>query len=251
MTDLGPAASTAGHADGGRDAPFGAFALPAPWGLLRWLGGNPSGVLGRAVGHRLAARLSGPVDIVTENRLRLRLHPAESADARALIVGGPTWRRVERVKLRRAIAKRDEFAFVDLGAGDGIFSLDVLATAQALGRRATVTAIEPSADARARLAENLAHNGFSATIHPATDHGAAASLLAGLPRIDALKIEAAAAVPTLEAFFAEAPKAAWPRLILSATGRADPSRLIPFLASHTYRLVARTTLNAMMELSPR
>ncbi|MEO0999927.1 MAG: hypothetical protein AAFW69_04900, partial [Pseudomonadota bacterium] len=75
---------------------------------------------------------------------------------------------------------------------------------------------------------------------------------AGFPRIDALKIDVEGAdADVLCAFFATAPRALWPRLIVAETNRGETSPVVALLEGEGYVLTAQHRINAVFALEPR
>jgi len=264
------------------DAPFGTYPLSPALRLLKRLGASPApvGPVARKIGKPRARRLDGPVDVLTDNDLRLRLHPADNNCEHKILFGGAAWNRKERAAVHRHIAKNSAFTFLDVGANVGLYTLDALAFARRHGKTLHAVAIEPDAGNRARLHENLALNAFGATVLPfavsdaegfvnlesppggrgaitavPADNGAirAAPLLTlvrelGLARVDAIKIDVEEFDRrVLGAYFRDPAPGLQPRLVICETGTADADGLSPFLATHAYTLTGRTRSKAIME----
>jgi FkbM family methyltransferase len=183
-----------------------------------------------------------------------------------------------------AAAIRDGFTFVDLGANVGVYSLFVAGLA---GRKARILAVEPQPEIYRRLAFNVAANDLGTirtlqcavadrdgTLDLFIDRGnrgqssiamvtgekvsvpcrTLESVLveAGFDRVDALKIDIEGAEDTVLApFFATAPPALWPSLILLETS-SDRWKVdcVALCIEHGYRETHRTRLNVILERIP-
>lgn len=183
----------------------------------------------------------------------------------------------EREALREALP--DDAVFVDVGANAGFYTFWALAQ-----RRPglSIIAVDPNPQMLERIRFNLALNDLAAQVRlvgcavtpqpcdvALTFHAdnlgqtgiSAASedgvrvpgrpLLAivqdaGVTRIDALKIDIEGhEVPVLAAFFAEAPRSMWPRLILGEIVGDDGGALRQLLIDQGYSLAGKTKMNGI------
>jgi FkbM family methyltransferase len=264
------------------DPPFGAFAPSLP---LRLVGAmtralpdvefcrrvavtiRPLGMLGGGsivdadiLGSRMRIDLS---DNVCEKRALFTPQFFDPAELRAL-----------------AEAATEDFAFVDLGANVGLYSL---AVARAVGPSARILAVEPQPDIYRRLSFNLRANGLtrvravrcavsdhgddttmfvdrgnkgaSSIVGSGADHGSTVvvpcrtldSLLddAGIHRPDAIKLDIEGAEHrVLTQFFAAAAEDRWPRMILIETHHNKAC--IQMCLAHGYHLAQRTRRNVIL-----
>lgn len=236
--------------------------------------------LSKLARHPVKYRSTTPVDLTIWG-LRLRLLPRGNISEQKLYTAPG---RFDPQELR-AMAERLRAGgtFVDIGANAGVYSLWAHVCS---GGQARVLAFEPDPEMRRRLTFNLATNGIatvrllpwalsdrdgSATFWvkdgqrgensleaPPDTAGRTrlevpvrtlAAVLAeqGLDRIDVMKIDVEGhEAPILGHFFAHAPRAAWPGLLIGeVVHRQDGSAsLIP---EDAYRLAGRTKLNAIWE----
>ncbi|MBI1233524.1 MAG: FkbM family methyltransferase [Alphaproteobacteria bacterium] len=255
---------------------------PAPWGDHAPTGFRKSlidasrGGLGLAV--RPVAWLNpGPVDIEV-NGFRARLHPRDNlSEKRAL--ARPD--KLERRELDYLIdALTPDSSFIDIGANFGLYSLTLAAAANGPRR---ILAIEPQPEMLRRLRFNISASGFAERIevravavagqagtlsftentHNRGESGLigeggltveAITLLqlldaAGIDQADAIKIDVEGAEPEiLEAFFAEAPKARWPkRLVLERLPHLSGRDPVVMAEAAGYRVVMDTGRNTALE----
>lgn len=282
MTERSP--SEAGQAE------FGAFAargLVAT--LLRWTRAMPASWLGKRLGfllRRIAiSRLNGrPVD--TESLgARFRLFPYNNVCEKRILFAPRDFDEAERNLLVSRL--HPDFVFLDVGANIGGYALAVAAKA---GPRARILAIEPQPEVFDRLVYNIRANPFGTVkalgvavadrdgeltlfLDPrnkgeasvkivSADHTrqvrvAARTLFGivqdeGFNHIDAIKLDVEGAEDMiLKQFFAQAPAALWPKLIIVERGEDRWSFDLPgFLAGQGYRITGGTRNNHILELTP-
>ncbi len=262
--------------------PFGSFALEgSALRLSRLAQAQPDTWLGRRLALGLRRLVLGRGVRVIDGELlglRIRWHPADNVTDRHAFFLPNSWDRAER-RFQQDNLPPDG-VYLDIGANSGLYS--ALALKQ-LDRRGVVVALEPNPLMFRRLLINIALNEPRAGLRlyecgvaeragqftlelPSRNLGAAsldgrgraaASLTvwcfpllelvrdAGIDRIDFMKIdiegyEARALAP----FFAEAPRALWPRFINIETPRGiDWGGL-------GYTLVHQTRQNTLFELVP-
>ena len=241
-------------------APFGAFALSGLSETVRRLPmALPTDGLRRAAETVVRrALMSGGreiADIEVFPGQFARLHLRDNRCEKRVFAGSRTWDDAERAEIRQRIAAHsgaDRFVFVDAGANAGLYTLSVLADAQALGKPVRVIAVEPDPENRRRLEFNLnastardvtvapvalgaevgeAHLSVSGRnrgeVHVSQDGDGVtvplrplARLLSeqGVDRVDVMKIDIEGyETPVLKAFFADAPRSLWPGMILIET----------------------------------
>jgi FkbM family methyltransferase len=186
----------------------------------------------------------------------------------------------ERQALRAALPD-DGAVCVDVGANAGFYTFWALASRKP---GLQVMAVEPNGAMLQRVRFNLGLNGLAPqvrlyqcaiTAEPCEvvlgEHGdnlgqrsiasdgtgervAGRPLLdllreAGVERVDALKIDIEGhEVPVLQAFFAAAPKALWPRLIIGEIVGNDGGALQKLLLDQGYLLAGATKMNGMFRL---
>jgi FkbM family methyltransferase len=198
--------------------------------------------------YDLLARLGPWYDIEAGSGVRLRCCIGDNVADRRMLQGPRGLKDIARIT--RDLPPGG--TFIDLGANIGVFAVHA---AQAVGPRGCVLAVEPSPAVLDRLRFNVNANGFrnvriaavgvgdkrgQATLHTlANAHGSSSlhatagsatgltiavetlqSLLSGhgIARIDAMKIDIEGYEDrALMPFFAEAPRALWPRRILMET----------------------------------
>ena len=145
-----------------------AFAAPPPFGsfppsrlqgwMMRTGATMPPTRLGRKVCTSFRSILrriaDGPIDTEVLGQ-RMRLHPAGNAGEKRLLISPQYFDPEELALLGRMVTP--EFAFVDIGANVGTYTLFV---AKRAGARSRMLAVEPHPIARERLMCNLALNGL-------------------------------------------------------------------------------------------
>tara|TARA_R110002124_G_C8922248_1_gene511311 strand:- start:680 stop:1546 length:867 start_codon:yes stop_codon:yes gene_type:complete len=184
-----------------------------------------------------------------------RLHMRDNRCEKRVFVGSKTWDNAERTAIREMMAAKpanEAFVFVDAGANAGFYTLSAIADAHALGRPIRGVAIEPDVENRRRLEFNLAaSNADNVTVLPyalGADEGEAMLVQsdknrgevhieaggegssirlrplraalheAGVDQVDIMKMDIEGFEEiVLEAFFGDAPRTIWPRMILLET----------------------------------
>ncbi|MEL6479259.1 MAG: FkbM family methyltransferase [Pseudomonadota bacterium] len=266
------------------EPPFGTHALPA-WAetLRRAAQRAGTGPLARRAAS-LIRRIclvgrSDPVDVEPFPGQRARLYPRDNLSEKRVFGGVQFWDAAERAALQAAMADAPRpFCFVDAGANAGLYSLAVRSFGPAL-----IVAVEPDAENLRRLRDNLEASGATeVTVAPvalsdrpgfvriaaatgnrgetsvtAAEDGIPARPLlevvraAGLPRIDALKIDIEGAeLPVLRAFFETAPPTLHPALILIEARRGEETEALAHLRATGYSEAARTKMNAIIQAGP-
>ncbi|MCW9059561.1 MAG: FkbM family methyltransferase [Gammaproteobacteria bacterium] len=266
-------------------AAFGTHALSS-WrsGLLRAAQSLPANWFGRraALLLRKCVLKGGPrvIDADVEG-LHYRLHMRDNVSERKYLFMPQFFDVYERRLLRESLRPGD--VFVDIGANAGIYSL---AAAAAVGSTGRVLAVEPNPRMVERLTLNLSLNGFldRAILEQAavsdrpgqfeltlddTNLGGASLLNRGsgaslkvrcelltdllarhdITRIDALKIDIEGAEDrALAPFFATAPEALHPRIIIIENSTQDWQQDLPaiFIAAG-YRLLRQTRMNLVYQ----
>jgi len=276
-------------------APYGAFALSASDESLRRIAmALPTNPLRRGA-ESIVRRLlmSGGrniADIEVFPGQHARVHLKDNRCEKRVFAGSRTWDREERATIRGVIAKNAqnrEITFVDAGANAGLYTLSVLADADALHRNVKVLAIEPDPENRRRLEFNLnASNAQNVTVLPfalgavegkanllqasnnrgevsvsqtETSEGIIVPLRplqaaieeAGLGHVDIMKMDIEGFEETvLTAFFSEAPRAIWPEMILLETRHeaAITDGAAGLCLKHGYQLARQMRQNAVLVL---
>ncbi|GAB4527496.1 MAG: FkbM family methyltransferase [Amphiplicatus sp.] len=249
-----------------------AHALPANY----WGRRAASLLLGPA-----GARARRPFDVEIFGSQRARLHPYDNICEKRVYATPQLWDAKERAALARAISQSADgvFRFVDIGANVGLYALFARARCLDAGKTLRALCVEPDPEMRARLAFNAAASGAEAElavlpyaaagqdgplrfavnvesrgmsrIDPAGGLRVAGrtvlSILreAGLERVDAMKIDIEGhEYPALEAFFAGAPDALLPSLlILEISHESEERRASALALERGYRELFRTRLN--------
>lgn len=268
-------------------APFGTYApqglvrwavetarsLPDSWAARRLVI-----LLRRFVFGRLGG---GPVDVEALGA-RMRLQPYNNICEKKMLFTPAIFDREELGLL--AARLRDGFVFVDIGANVGAYSLFVAARTS---QSARILAVEPQPHVYDRLVRNIRlnqfatikavdcavadktgdltlfldpRNGGESSVKVVASGGAkpirvpAKTLLAlvreeGFERIDAVKLDVEGAEDLiLEPFFAEAPEALYPSLLIVEDGGPQWQVDLPgLLARKGYRVLAKTRLNYVFE----
>ena len=268
-------------------APFGTFAPRgiARWAVDRarsrpdtWLGRRIVILLRRLAASRLAGR---PVDVEALGA-RMRLHPYTNICDKKMLFTPDIFDSQELKLLAERV--HDGFVFIDIGANIGAYSLFVAGRS---GPSAKILAVEPQPHIFDRLTHNIRLNAFAAvkaiacaitdkpgevtlfldarnsgesSVKIVSANGAggirveAKTLLGlvreeGIARIDAVKLDVEGAEDLiLEPFFADAPEALFPSLLIIEDGSRQWQIDLPaLLARHGYREVLRTRLNLVFE----
>lgn len=269
-------------------AAFGAFALSPRMEKLRRYGQT----LGRGAMARRTCSLirrvvslgrSGPFDVEAFPGQNARLYPHENLSDKRVFGGVQFWDWAERAALGETVRSADEpVYFVDAGANAGLYTLAV--RAEARGKALKVLAIEPDPRNLERLRFNLAASkaddvvvaevalgaeegtAFLSDEHTnrgelaLADHGTRVALRpllsvinwAGLPRIDALKIDIEGMEEeVLVTFFADAPRALWPGMVILEARRGEVTPALEHLRSLGYVQAERTHMNVVLRRDAR
>lgn len=234
-------------------------------------------------------RTKKPRDVVVFDGQRARLHPYDNICEKRVYLTPQHWDPVERAMLAEAIRRhnRETFVFADIGANVGLYSLFARGVSQEAGRTIKLLCVEPEPVVRARLMYNLKVSGAEADAivlgraiaatagevdlfvnaksrgesrldgagdcvtvpaQPLLD----AFRAAGFDSVDAMKIDIEGAErPALEAFFATAPQALRPRLVILETSHKQfDGSALQLCQQSGYALVLQTRLNAILERNP-
>jgi FkbM family methyltransferase len=251
-----------------------------------WLGLRTAILLRRAVTMRLAG--DSGLDVERWG-LRMRLHPRRNGCEKGLLFTPQMYEVGERAELAAEIAKvaaaGRPFAFVDIGANVGLFSLFVAARA---GASARILAFEPEPESVRRLRFNVDANpgvpirvfsfalgetaGTALLVNDARDRGGTRVLRSnasseppnnlrvpcrpllevlaeeGVETVDALKIDVEGDEDRiLVPFFRQAQRSLWPRLLIIEDGSGSWGiDLFSELGALGYAVSRRTKLNVMM-----
>jgi len=276
-------------------APYGAFALSALDENLRRIAMALPGNSLRRGAESIIRRIlmSGGrniADIEVFPGQHARVHLKDNRCEKRVFAGSRTWDREERATIRGVIAQSDkdrQFVFVDAGANAGLYTLSVLADAEALQRDVKVLAIEPDPENRRRLEFNLAASkAQSVTVMPCalgasegeanlvqpennrgevsvsqteTSEGINVQLRplqavmedTNLDHVDVMKMDIEGFEEiVLTAFFTQAPRALWPRMILLETRHeaAITEGAAGLCLKHGYQLARQMRQNAVLVL---
>lgn len=262
------------------DPPFGTHALPRALESLRRIGGGfgTGGVARRVASLTRRLCMAGrpdPFDVEPFPGQRARLYPRDNLSEKRVFGAPQFWDGPERAALAEAArGTARPFHFVDAGANVGLYSLFV----RSLGP-ARILAIEPEPGTLVRLRANLAASGADdvavapvalaaeesrahiavtgdnrgeATLGETGNEVTTRPLLdvvreGGFARIDALKMDIEGReAPVLEAFFATAPSALWPAMVLLEAPRGEATEALALLIYRGYLVTRRTRLNAIL-----
>lgn len=215
---------------------------------------------------------------------KARLHPFDNICEKRVYLTPQLWDPQERAFLSQHIASlaSPDFFFADIGANVGLYTLFARGEALHAGKAFRAICVEPDPEMRARLMQNVAFSDaqgevailpFAATAAPArlrfsinresrgmshiapdgeieVEGRSLLSLLESAPRIDAMKIDIEGhEYAALAAFFANAPRTLWPRLLMMETSHEDNDRSASRLASGAgYRPALNTGLNTLFLL---
>lgn len=226
-----------------------------------------------------------PLDVETFGA-RMRLYPYNNVCEKRILFTPQYFDPAERKLLQSRI--RPDFAFIDVGANIGGYSLFVAACA---GQRARILAIEPQPEIFERLTYNIRQNPFATIkaidcavadrdtevtlfidprnrgetsmriVNDDAEGGeikvpakALATIVAeeGFARIDAMKLDVEGAEDLiLEPFFRETAPNLWPRLLLVEFSPEVWTLDLPaLLAERGYRQILRTRRKATFERPP-
>lgn len=278
MTDLTP--------------PFGAYRLPAWAERTRRLGERaPSGRMGMHAASvlRRISLMGGsePYDVEVWPGVNARIYPSDNRCEKRVFCAPHLWDLAELQALERALAAAPtghNFAFLDLGANVGFYSLYLDAAARRTGRTARIVAAEPDSENRRRLTENAAASradfveivpvalgaraGRARMTAPGRNRGEirldaraetgevevitalALAQRAGLSHIDAMKLDLEGQdEAVLDAFFRDAPVSLHPGLLIVETSGETGSRIGDLAQARSYRRLATTRTNAIFQRS--
>jgi len=266
--------------------PFGAYALPEKREALRLRAGKYSGTkLGRwgisYARKRALKDLPDPFDVTVMDGVNARLWPRTSRCEKRAFAGVQVWDALERAALRQALetSNSEPFVFLDVGANVGLYSLILAARAKALAKPARFVAIEPDPTNRARLEFNIGASGADITVLPYAvsdqeqdgfmgggktnrgevrlmddgKHAVQIKTLHGICKaesiacIDAMKVDIEGHdLRALTAFFKDAPKTLWPRLLILETGRDTTTPLLELCMKCGYTITQRAGINSVL-----
>ncbi len=264
-------------------AAFGTYALSPGMERLRRMGqGLGRGAVARracsVIRRVVTGGRPGPFDVEPFPGQKARLYPHDNLSEKRVFGGAQFWDWAERAALGRAVSAADEPVYVvDAGANAGLYTLAV--RAEARGKDVRILAIEPDPENLSRLRFNVAASGATAdvTVAPvalsdapgeiriATNHANRGELAldesgvpvtaqplldavreAGFPRIDALKIDIEGMEETVfDHFFAHAPRALWPGMVILEARRGEETPALRHLTSLGYRIEERTRMNVV------
>jgi len=213
-----------------------------------------------------------PRDVALFQNQRARLHPYDNICEKRIFLTPQLWEPRERAILHQSICDHPSspFYFVDAGANVGLYSLFARDCAMTAGKLVRCLAIEPGQQQLSRLYTNIALSGAKneITVAPVglagaegtasfaphndnlgesrvsdrTDQSAIdirvhplTALIAehDFPRIDALKMDIEGAEPAvLSAFFEQAARRLWPRLMIIEIAHAPDSMDLLNLAGY-------------------
>ncbi len=229
----------------------------------------------------------GPHDIKVAEGVNARLYPASNRCEKRAFAGVHHWDSAERSALDAALQESSgqPFVFMDVGANVGLYSLFLHASARNLGRTVKIIAIEPDTINRSRLEFNCLASKAAIDIEAVAIAGqsgkghlsggdnnrgeVALSDMDGadstpvqletldevaarhdLSYIDAMKVDIEGHdYAALEAFFANAPRTLWPKLLIIETGRGKNVPVLDLVLSNDYQLQMRSGINAILTRS--
>lgn len=223
-------------------------------------------------------------DVAVFGSQKARLHPYDNICEKRVYLTPQLWDGEERARLGDFIAAREggDFIFVDVGANAGLYTLFARAEAMRSGLRFRGLCVEADPDMAARLEFNLSASGAlkdvalfncaassaegtlrftvekksrglsrvdpqgAAAVRARTLHSMAAA--AGFDRFDAMKIDIEGhELPALSAFFASAPAALYPRLLmLEISHEAENASALKLAIEIGYQAMLRTKRNAVL-----
>ncbi len=229
--------------------------------------------------------LNEPFDVTVAPDVKARLYPSQNRCEKRAFAGVQVWDSAERGALKKAVENcaNDTFSFLDVGANVGLYSLFVESYCKAAQKNSDIIAIEPGVKMADRLSDNIAAsdarvqviraavsdkpgtgklgggeiNRGEAHLMDADSDGeivvidtlARIALAHGLTKIDAMKLDIEGHdEKALTAFFNEAPRSLFPKLLILETGKEPTSPLIDLCHTEGYGLVSRHGLNTIMTL---
>mgnify|MGYP003652628776 FL=1 len=219
-----------------------------------------------------------------------RLHMRDNRCEKRVFAGSKTWDNAERAAIREAIAAKpagQDFVFVDAGANAGFYTLSAVSDASACDQPIKAVAIEPDEENRRRLEFNIAaSNAGCVTVLPyalgaeegeavlvqsghnrgevhieADGQGTTIRLRplraalheAGVDHVDIMKMDIEGFEETvLEAFFGDALRTIWPRMILLETRHEAgiTTGAAGLCLRNGYELARQMRQNAVLVLKP-
>lgn len=229
------------------------------------------------------ARMRRAFDVEIFGSQRARLRPYDNICEKRVYATPQLWDAEERAALARTISESVDgvFHFVDIGANVGLYALFARARCLDAGKTLRALCVEPDPEMRARLAFNARASGAEEdlTVLPYAAAGENAPLRfavnvesrgmsridpagglrvegrtilsilreAGVERVDAMKIDIEGhEYPALKTFFAEAPAALLPGLLILEISHEREGRRASALAlERGYRELIRTRLNVV------
>lgn len=266
-------------------APFGTY---APTRRQEWLRGTARrlkrdgfGRKAASVLYRLAGGRSGrPFDVTVFETQKARLYPSDNISEKRVFITPQSWEIAERALLGRAIARHPgrDYAFLDVGANAGLYTLFANAQCQHAGKSLHSICVEPQPEMLGRLAFNLGVSGIGECTQIFACAAAAAdgrvrfsinarsrgqsrtdsagpieleartlrSIVteAGVARLDAIKIDIEGGeAAVLDAYLTMEEGALRPGLILAEMTAQTRHELISTLARHGYGLALSTDRN--------
>lgn len=264
--------------------PFGARPLPEPMERLRRFGqtlgtGRAARIVCSGIRRVVTLGRQGPYDVEAFPGQFARLYPSDNLSDKRVFGAVQFWDGEERAALAEAVAAApDQACFVDAGANAGLYTL--AARSVAGGKPLRVLAIEPDPTNVRRLRFNLAasraeddvvvaevalgdsegqvriggddSNRGELTVGETGSPVALRPLLsvvqwAGFSRIDALKIDIEGMENTvLSHFFATAPRALWPGMVILEAQRGAVTDALGLLLDKGYGVRTRTRMNAIL-----
>lgn len=265
-------------------AAFGVYALPAPLERLRRFGqGLGRGMVARracsAIRRIVSLGRRGPFDVEPFPGQAARLYPSDNLSEKRVFGGAQFWDWAERAALGRAVrAANEPVYFVDAGANAGLYSLAVRSEAD--GKPLKILAIEPDPENLKRLAFNVRASGAEDCVTIAevalggeegvamiasghanrgelklADEGTRVALRpllavlrwAGIPRVDALKIDIEGMeLPVLRHFLEHAPAGLLPGMVILEARRDEQTEALSLLQTAGYEIEERTRMNVVL-----
>lgn len=247
--------------------------------IPKWLP-HGTAIINRGLKPLLLRQSDGPIFAETANGLRMRLNPHECVDG-GLLFYPHLYDPEEIAVLARSLPAGGTFA--DVGANIGYYALQA---ARIMGSGATVVAIEADPANAALLRANVSLNGasqirvieegvsdraetltlyrnasgnagghtFVPGIHLSGDAVSVrcrplAELLAGLSRLDAMKIDIEGfELKALQPYFKAVPRAAWPKIVIAERNWRGAETLEALLVQLGYTVLTHTLYNLIARL---
>ena len=240
-----------------------------------------SALLGPAGGRARRA-----FDVAVFETQRARLHPYDNICEKRVYLTPQLWDPAERACLGEAISqfRGATFHFIDAGANVGLYTLFARAEALRAGAAFSALCIEADPDMQERLAFNLEASAAASEVcifrcavadaegtltFAVNDRSRGESRVdraggivvaarrlqaivaeARFPNVDAMKMDIEGAeLPVLEAFFADAPRGLWPKLLILEISHETPERSASARCEAAgYKVRLRTRMNAVLAL---